>query len=82
MVYLSHWYGNKKTKVQSFGLSIFTEKIKDVFFTVLPGEKEESSLLKLHNVGVEYSSRFSTLFFFVGLEMLGRIREKIKKKWF
>lgn len=72
----------KKTKVQSFGLSIFTEKIKDVFFTVLPGEKEESSLLKLHNVGVEYSSRFSTLFFFVGLEMLGRIREKIKKKWF
>lgn len=82
MVYLSHWYGNKKTKVQSFGLSIFTEKIKDVFFTVLPGEKEESSLLKLHNVGVEYSSRFSTLFFFVGLEMLGRIREEIKKKWF
>lgn len=65
MVYLSHWYGNKKTKVQSFGLSIFTEKIKDVFFTVLPGEKEESSLLKLHNVGVEYSSRFSTLFFFL-----------------
>lgn len=69
MVYLSHWYGNKKTKVQSFGLSIFTEKIKDVFFTVLPGEKEErfrcwNCIMLVLNIRRD----FRLFFFFVGLE--------------